>query len=119
MREKESRRKDFQHCIFTLDTFVKFCRQYYGNAFFDESTMRFHGSRVCYAQGIRKTPNGLYFMYSDKKCFDDNTRVYKISWWSVDKDNFHTVFESESRYQAVKKFEQLSTEADFDTAQEL
>lgn len=99
--------------------FVEFQQRYFDNCFFSPKTMRFHGSRVCYAQGIRKTPNGLYFMYSDNKCFNDNTRVYKISWWSVDKDNFHTVFESESRYQAVKKFEQLSTEVDFDTTQEL
>jgi hypothetical protein len=58
-------------------------------------------------------------MYSDKKCFDDNTRMYKIAWWSVDKDSFHTVFESGSRYQAVKRFESLSTEVDFDVSQEL
>lgn len=99
--------------------FVEFQQRYFDNCFFSPKTMRFHGSRVCYSFSIRKTPNGLYFVYSDRKCFTDDTRVYKIAWWSVDNDCFSTVFESESRYQVSKKFKQLSTEVDFDTTQEL
>lgn len=113
-REKESRKRSFEGSIFSLESFVEYCRKYEEGHFFDPGTFRFWKMRLCYGKDIKKTPNGLYFMHSDKKCFDDNRREYKIRWWSADTGRFALVRESMRRNIIDRAWDELPTDVDFD-----
>jgi hypothetical protein len=81
--------------------------------------MRFHGSRICYGQGIKKTPNGLYFVMSNKMCFDDDRREYSLMWWSVDNGVFYHALRSTDYSKVVKALDSVPTDKDFDTTKEV
>lgn len=52
---------------------IKEANKAIGHHFFDPETMRFFRSRI-----LSRVYAGRYFITSEKKCFDDNRRVYSI-----------------------------------------
>lgn len=82
--------------------FETFKRYVHKGHFFDADTMRFFASKVL--EDFWSLTTG-YFLTSEKKCFDDNTRVF-----SVRKANFETgdvaTIESQipTRYLAIKRW---------------
>lgn len=60
-REKESRKRSFEGSIFSLKSFVEYCRKYEEGHFFDPGTFRFWKMRLCYGKGIKKTPTDVDF----------------------------------------------------------
>lgn len=50
-----------------------------GGHFFDKSTMRFFASRKMSGIVIIENADRILFFTSEKKCFDDYTRVYSVN----------------------------------------
>ena len=117
-RNIEERRRTLANSIYTLESFVKYYLDNESGHFFDKDTMHFWATRLCYGQGIKKTPNGLFFMHSDKRCFDDCRRVYVIRWWSVETSRFYNVHRSMKRSEIDRVWRNLTTDTDFDTTKE-
>ncbi len=116
-REVEERKRDLQN-FHTLEQFVEHYRRYYSGHFFDANTMRYFATRLCGSFGIKKTPNGLYFVHTDKKCYEDYRREFKLRYWSAETANFYTVLKTMSRSEVATAFKNLATDVDFDPKNE-
>ncbi len=113
-REIACRKRVLENSISTLEQFIDYYRKNEDGHFFDPDTTRYFGTRYCYGKGIKKTPDGLYFMHSDKRCYEDYRRVYVIRWWSLSTGNFETVYKSMSRSEIERIWRDLDTSKDFD-----
>ena len=79
-----------------------------GQFFFSKNTMRFFKSHVLY--GVY---GGKYFLTSEKKCFNDYTRVYSVQMINED-CSIDNIFKSESLYQARKEAKRLGNLSDME-----
>lgn len=68
--------------------------------FFAPDTMRFFASRLI--QDVFPANNGLvYFVTSEKACFNDPTRVYNVRVYNIENDSFKTIEKLDSRAHAL------------------
>jgi hypothetical protein len=82
--------------IFSVDD-IK--RKHSGH-FFSPDTMRFFKSRLI--QDVFPTDKGLvYFVTSEKACFNDETRVFNVRAYSIKNDSFDTIETLSSRASAL------------------
>lgn len=70
--------------------------------FFSPDTMRFFASRLI--QAVFPTNTGtVYFVTSEKACFDDPSRVYNVRRYTIDNDSFDTLDTLTSRARALTR----------------
>lgn len=78
--------------MFESITEIKQANAARGFHFFDRDTLRFFASRI--STTVYPTPNGAYFVTSEKSGFDDPTRTYTVRFCSSAKPRrgeIHTV----------------------------
>ena len=69
----------------TLEEEYNHRRKNYHDHFFDKETMKFFSSRIYHSTAKEKYAN-IYFITSEKACFNDATRVYNIRCMKADGD---------------------------------
>lgn len=68
--------------------------------FFSPDTMRFFASRLI--QDVFPTNKGIvYFVTSEKACFNDSTRVFNVRSYDLKSDDFQTIVTLSSRALAL------------------
>lgn len=68
--------------------------------FFSPDTMRFFKSRLI--QDVFPTNNGkVYFVTSEKACFNDETRVFNVRCYNIQNDTFDTIVTLSSKAVAL------------------
>lgn len=71
-----------------------------GQYFFSPDTMRFFASRV--SSSVFEGAGGIYFITSEKKCFDDNRRVFHVRRFNPN-GSVSSIFPAGETYQAEFK----------------
>lgn len=76
--------------------------------FFSKDTMRFFRSRVL--QDVYQGPGGVYFVTSEKACFDDYKRVFTVRKYDPIERLVSTAgdFAQLTKYKAIKAAKQLA-----------
>ena len=79
-----------------------------GQHFFDADTLRFFSSRI---SDVYCGLGGVFFVTSEKKCFNDTTRVFTVRKFNSDNGHIDTVgnFGQLSRYLAHKRAKTLAS----------
>lgn len=65
-----------------------------GSHFFSPDTMRFFKSKVIY--DVFPSKNGIYFVTSEKKCFNDYTRVFSVRFIDINTGDIKTIYKGYS-----------------------
>lgn len=69
---------------------IKYENKKAGFFFFSPDTIKFFASKFV-AGSIRETPDYCYFITSEKKCFDDYTRVFSVRKFDKKNGDIETV----------------------------
>lgn len=82
--------------IYSVDDIKRVHRKH----FFSPDTMRFFASRLI--QDVFPTNKGkVYFVTSEKACFNDPSRVYNVRCYNIESDSFDTIETLGSRTRAL------------------
>lgn len=82
--------------IFSVDDIKRMHRKH----FFSPNNMRFFASRLI--QDVFPTNKGkVYFVTSEKACFNDPSRVYNVRCYNIESDYFDTIETLDSRAKAL------------------
>ncbi len=68
---------------------IKQWNEWGGQYFFEPATIRFFRSRVL--SQVMQGPGGIYFVTSEKRCFDDYTRVFTVRKFNPTDGSIDTV----------------------------
>lgn len=75
-------------------------KRYHRGHFFSPDIMRFFASRLI--QDVFPTnKKSVYFVTSEKACFNDLTRVFNVRRYDIEKDSFDTIETLSSRAKAL------------------
>jgi len=85
-----------KHNVWSTDDLKRLHRGH----FFSPDTMRFFASRLI--QDVFPTASGLvYFVTSEKACFNDPSRVYSVRCYNIQNDSFNSEGKLDTRAQAL------------------
>lgn len=98
---KEDKQRAINPNYWATDTFnVDDIKRKHRGHFFSPDTMRFFASRLI--QDVFPTNDGaVYFVTSEKACFNDPSRVYNVRRYDIENDSFKTIETLTSRARAL------------------